>query len=180
MSMGSEIDLRRGGNLFPERRRSGNESSSENEAPQVQPRRGGSGRRARPSGLAGTALASAALALLLAYHSPSPATALIHSLPSRGHSSLSQARVVGAGGGGAAGETRCRVGCDRHRRRLGAATAGTWVRVATTSTRMVYGADENEGASIDPFDEGKMAAQGQHVINWCGWLLVWCRLSESW
>ena len=160
MSSGSEGALWRGGKLFPERSRRGNASSSRNEAPQVQPRRG-SGRRARPSGLAGTALASAALAFLLTYSSPSPAAALIHSLPSRGHPPLSQARVVVAGD--AAGDWRCRVGSNR--RRLGV-TTGT--RVATTSTRMVYGADENEGAPVDPFDEGKMAARGQHVINWCG------------
>lgn len=158
MSMGSKGGLCRGGNLFPERSKRGNESSSMNEAPQVQSRRG-SGRRARPTGMSGAALASAALALILTYSSPSPAAALIHSLPSRGHSPLSRARVVGAGGAG--GDSRCRVGCDR--RRLGA-SAGTCV--AKTSTRMVYGADENEGAPVDPFDEGKMAAQGQHVINW--------------
>lgn len=158
MLMGSERVLRRGGKLVPERSRCFIESSSRNEAPQVQPRRG-SGRRARPTRLSGAALASAALALLLTYSSSSPATALIQSLPFRGRSSLSQARVIGAGD--AAGDSRCGVRCDR--RRLGAA-AGT--RVATTSTRMVYGADENEGAPVDPFDEGKMAAQGQHVINW--------------
>lgn len=33
---------------------------------------------------------------------------------------------------------------------------------------MVYGAEESEGPAVDPFDEGKMVSQGQHVINWCG------------
>ena len=157
MSMEIEGALHRSGKLFPKTSRPSNNSSS-------------SGRRARPSLLAGAAAlasASAALACLLISTRPSPTTAFTQSFPYRGYSSLSQARLV-VGVGAAAGGLRCRVGCDRRRLgpRLGA-TSGT-PRATTTSTRMVYGAEESEGPAMDPFDEGKMASQGQHVINWCG------------
>lgn len=37
----------------------------------------------------------------------------------------------------------------------------------STSIVMVASKWDNEGPPEDPFDESKMTAQGQHVINWC-------------
>ncbi|CAM9867311.1 unnamed protein product [Ectocarpus sp. 12 AP-2014] len=135
----------------------------------LQPRQGGrrpKRRRPRQSGAVAAALASSALACLLVLFLPPEtmpsASALTASSvllsPSTALAGRAASRVVG----GASGLVRrAQQQQQQHGGRRVTGRGGLSTAVMAAGWR-----DKEDGPAIDPFDEGKMNAQGQHVINW--------------
>ncbi|CAN0096898.1 unnamed protein product, partial [Ectocarpus sp. 4 AP-2014] len=135
----------------------------------LQPRQGGrrpNRRRPRRSGAVATALASPALACLLVLFLP-PET-----MPSA--SAFTASSVLLSPSTALAGSAASRVvvgasGLVRHAQRQQQQHGGTRAtgRGGLSTAVMAAGwRDKEDGPAIDPFDEEKMNAQGQHVINW--------------
>ncbi|CAN0267424.1 unnamed protein product [Ectocarpus sp. 6 AP-2014] len=140
----------------------------------LQPRQGGrrsNRRRPRQSGAVAAALASSALAYLLVLFLP-PGTMPSASAFTASSVLLSQStalagsaasRVVGGASGlGRRGQQQQQQQQQqKHGGRRVTGRGGLSTAVMAAGWR-----DKDDGPAIDPFDEGKMNAQGQHVINW--------------